>query len=119
MKRIFLITSILLVGSSNYAYAQVEPSPTPETPICISRAAAESCATNAAKAKAQESQIAALEQAGRDKDAIINDLKVELARMNGLLTGKQQANVQLNTMVQFLLTNGRKKCGPLNLICIQ
>lgn len=120
MKSSFLFAIIAVWASCQAVYSQNEPTTsTSEAKICISREAAESCAVNTEKAKAQESQIEALEQANRDKDRIINELKIEIARLTGQLTATQQQVVLSQTVIDFLLRNGRKKCGPLNLICLQ
>lgn len=84
--------------------------------ICISRDAAEACATNAAKVKALESQIATLEQALKDKDAVINDLKVEVARTSGRIESCEKNDASNRAIIEILIKNARpKRIGLINL----
>lgn len=96
----------------------VTPAQDADKPICISRQAAEACATNAAKVTALEAQIVTLEQALKDKDSIINDLKVEVALKTGQIISNEQTLAQNRAIIEVLLKNTRKKCMPFSIICL-
>lgn len=95
----------------------VTPAQDADKPICISRQAAETCATNAVKVTALEAQIVTLEQALKDKDSIINDLKVEVALKTGQIISNEQTLAQNRAIIEVLLKNTRKKCMPFVLLC--
>lgn len=107
MKKLTLIALFLLFAGTIAAQT--------DDTVTVSRAAAEACVVADKKAKALEIENAVLVQAAKDKDAIIENLKLELARTVGQLTGEQQQNVANRAIIEFLLKNGRvKKYGLIN-----
>lgn len=91
-------------------------SQTDDKPICISRQAAETCATNAEKVKALEAQIQTLEQALKDKDGIINGLKVEVALKTGQIISNEQTLAQNRAIIEAMLKLIRpKRIGLINI----
>lgn len=132
MKKLILVFALIVLGSCQYAYAQID-----EPKVCISQDAANKCAENARVVSAQEAEIAALKASVAERDKSIEELKAtnrqnvadlterlgktenKLAETTGELIGVKTALVDQRAIIQFLLTNGRKKCGPLNLICVQ
>ena len=89
---------------------------TDDKPICISRQAAETCATNAERIKALESQIATLEQALKDKDGIINGLKIEAARYSGRIESCEKNDASNRAIIEVLIKNARpKRIGLINI----
>lgn len=132
MKRLILTLAFIVLGSCQYAYAQSD-----EPKVCVSQAAANKCAENARVVSAQDAEIAALKASIAERDKSIAELKEtnrqniadltgrlnatenKLAVTTGELIGTKAALVDSRAIIQFMLTNGRKKCGPLNLICVQ
>lgn len=132
--RISLILFIaLLIGAiSAKAQCPVMPAGT----LCISQAAGNTAAAEHRELIATKEALAVRDAALLDKDKIIQDNKAEatksineLKTANADLLGKlgtatgqvigAQAEIVRNTaMIQFLLTNGRKKCG-VSIFCIQ
>jgi hypothetical protein len=109
--RFLAIIFVALLFAYNAA-AQTDP----DKPICISRDAAEACATNAVKVKALEAQIAALEQALKDKDAVINDLKVEVDRTSGRIESCEKNDASNRAIIEILIKNARpKRIGLINI----
>lgn len=99
-----------IAASSISAHAQTD-----DKPICISRQAAETCATNAERIKALEAQIQTLEQALKDKDGIINGLKTEVALKTGQIISNEQTLAQNRAIIEALLKMVRpKKFGIIN-----
>lgn len=132
MKRLILILAFAILGTCQYAYGQTE-----EPKVCISQDAANKCAENARTVSAQDVLIAELQNTIKTRDASIEELKatnrqnvadlteanrkteIKLAEVSGELIGTKAALVDSRAIIQFLLTNGRKKCGPLTFLCVQ
>lgn len=85
--------------------------------VCISPEAARKALQDSDTVKAQAAQIDVLKQAIDDTKQIVNDLKVELAKATGTLTGAQQSIVDLRSTVQVLSANckARNRIGLINL----
>jgi hypothetical protein len=120
------------------AAAQEAPCPPmPQGRLCISQEAGNEAAKNRRLVETQEQAIRDLEalirverettrqvretaaqnEATLKADAV--KLISDLANVTGKLTGAEATIQMQNATVQFLLTNGRKKCGVFTLICIQ
>lgn len=111
--RFLTIISVALMFAYNAAGQTPEPTP---GPICISREAAEKCATNAAKVDSQQAYIATLEQALKDKDKIIGDLKVEVARYSGRIESCEKNDASNRAIIEILIKNARpKRIGLINI----
>jgi hypothetical protein len=95
-----LVTLVLLIGQ---AQAQDEPK------ICISRDAAESCATNAAKVTALEAHILTLEQALKDERKIVQDLRVEVARYSGRIESCEKNDASNRAIITAMIPLLRRK----------
>jgi hypothetical protein len=132
MRKLIFLIAFIFCGACNYAYGQTDPQP-----VCISQQAANACATNARTIPALEAKIAILEAALVEKDKSIDELKetnrknvqdltkavhdgdVKLATATGQLIEKDGTIVRITAILDFVMKNGRNKCGPLTVICIQ
>lgn len=109
--RFIVILVIALWMSATFAQAQTD-----DKPICISRAAAESCATNAERVKALEAQILVLENALKDERKISEGLKVEVALKTGRIIALEQNDASNRAIIEILIKNARpKRIGLINL----
>lgn len=137
MKNILLFLIVFFVsGVLNISSQTPEPDAGSEK-VCISQAAANKCAENARVVSALEAKILVLETAIAEKDknvaeirdaakkneaelkAALTETQTKLATATGQLIGAESNIVRLTAIVDFMLKNGRKKCGPLTFICIQ
>ena len=100
--RFLAIVTVCLMFAYNAA-AQDEPK------ICISRQAAESCATNAEKAKALEAHILTLEQALKDERKIVQDLKVEVALRTGRIESCEKNDASNRAIITAMIPLLRRK----------
>lgn len=110
----------------------------PEPPkICISQAAANKCAENARVVPALEAKIAELEAGLLEKDKSIAEIREaarkneaelraalsktenELATKTGQLIGAEATITRFTAIIDFMLKNGRNKCGGFTVFCIQ
>jgi predicted nucleic acid-binding Zn-ribbon protein len=68
------------------------------------------------KAKALDAEVVTLKKAIDDTKDIITDLKVELAKATGTLTGSQQSMVDARATIQVLSANckARNRIGLIN-----
>jgi hypothetical protein len=84
--------------------------------VCITPEAARAALIAQDTVKAQENQILDLKKAILDEKSITLDVKIELAKTTGQLTGVQGENVTLRALVDVLIKNARpKKNGFINL----
>src|SRR5690606_10454861 len=124
----------IVLFSATLANAQV----TEDVPkVCISQAAANQCAANTRERDALLEQVKALQDVIASRDATIESLKetnrknveqlterltsteIKLAETAGEL---KEAKANINRVLfmnEFLLKNGRNKCGGLTIFCIQ
>ena len=100
--RFLAIVTVCLMFAYNAA-AQDEPK------ICISRQAAESCATNAEKVKALEAHILTLEQALKDERKIVQDLKVEVALRTGRIESCEKNDASNRAIITAMIPLLRRK----------
>lgn len=95
---------------------------TPQCPpdmVCISPQAARQALENADTVKAQAAEILTLREAVlKQKEATV-DVKIEYAKTLGELTGAQKELIALRAQLEFVMKNGRNKCGGLTLFCLQ
>lgn len=112
MKRLFgrppIFIILLLTGS---AIAQT----CPENLVCLSREAAIVAVENAEKVKALEAEGKAKDIALKDKDDVINKLKVEYAEAKGEISALKQNAVSDRAIIDILIKGQRKKCMPLSI----
>jgi hypothetical protein len=88
----------------------------PPDRVCITVEQARQALLDRDTVKAQESQILDLKKAILDEKSITLDVKIELAKTTGQLTGVQGENVTLRALVDVLIKNARpKKNGFINL----
>lgn len=106
--RFFFILALCLFLAYAANAQDATPSPTHET-VTISRRAAIECLACADENAALKKQIAVLEQALKDKDGIITDLKVELAKVVGEKTQIEADRVRWLSVIELLLKNSRRK----------
>lgn len=107
--RFLAIVSVCLLLAYSAA-AQTE-----DKPICISRSAAETCAVNASRVSALEAQIVQLQQALKDKDSIIEGLKVETARYSGRIESCEKNDASNRAIITAMIPMLRPKKIGINL----
>lgn len=131
MKKILFIL-VLLVGTTvNAQDAPAEPK------VCISQAAANQCAANTRERDALLEEVATLKEVVAARDKTIGDLKETNRKNVEDLTGRlhatenklsetagelKEARANINRVLmmnEFLLKNGRNKCGGITIFCIQ
>ncbi len=83
--------------------------------ICISRSAAETCATNAEKVKALEAHILVLEQALKDERKITEGLKVEVALKTGEIIALRQNDASNRAIIVAMIPMLRARRIGLNI----
>jgi hypothetical protein len=106
--RKLLCMSLMVCGFTLAAIGQTS-SGCPANFVCISPAAARQALEDGDVRKAQEIQILDLKKAILDEKSITLDVKIELAKTTGQLTGVQGENVTLRALVDMLVKNTRKK----------
>lgn len=120
--KICLPILLLLLVSVVPAVGQDTPPTTanscPPDKVCLDRDQAAKYLTIEDTLKATEKENLTLKQAVLDKSIEILNVKIDLARVMGEKTGSDQMVVRLQAQNEFLLKNGRKKCGVFS-ICIQ
>lgn len=107
--RFLAIITVCLLFAYNAA------SQTDDKPICISRSAAETCATNAEKVKALEAHILTLEQALKDERKINTDLRVEVARYSGRIESCEKNDASNRAIITAMIPMLRPKKVGINL----
>ena len=114
--RFLAIVTVCLMFAYNAAAQDVNPTNSGELkPICISRAAAETCATNAEKVKALEAHILTLEQALKDERKINTDLRVEVARYSGRIESCEKNDASNRAIITAMIPMLRQKKIGINL----
>lgn len=141
-KSFFVVTALILLMIA-FAVEETKcqtPVPTPKL-ICITQGDANQCAADHREAAALREEVTTLktqletERQGSKTDAAnyqksIEELKAQntkligdVGNLTGQITATQaeltNTRARLDQFMQFLLTNGRKKCGVLTLLCIQ
>lgn len=88
----------------------------PQGMVCISPDAARKALQDSDTVKAQTVEIGVLKKAIDDTKQIVNDLKVELAKQTGELTGSQQSMVDARAVITVLSANckARNRIGLIN-----
>ena len=111
-----LIVLIAVACLSGLSAGQSPVSQCPPGLVCISPDAARKALQDSDTVKAQAAQIDVLKQAIDDTKQIVNDLKVELAKQTGMLTGAQQSMVDARAVIQVLSANckARNRIGLIN-----
>lgn len=88
--------------------------PTPET-VTISREAAVKCLETGDKLAAVEAELKSKDQAIADMRALVNDMRVEIAKLTGEKTQLESTLVRYNAVIDLLLKSVRpKKIGLIN-----
>lgn len=119
------------------ACVAVNAQTTEEPKVCISQAAANQCAANTRERDALREEVKTLKEVISSRDKTIENLKetnrqnvadlterlnsteIKLAETAGELK-EAKANINRVLMMnEFLLKNGRNKCGGLTIFCIQ
>jgi len=132
--RLIFIIAFLLVLWPVAAFSQVPCPPMPVGTVCISQQAANAAASNARELAATKEKVAVLEDALKQKDASIQELKdtnaknvadlkdalnkteVQLATKTGELVGSEAEKTRLLAIIDVLLKSTRpKKVGLINL----
>jgi len=114
MRRIILCLAITFLFAVIGVNAQTVTCPVDM--VCITKTAAIKALQDSDKVIALEAENAVLRQAVADHKDIETNLKIELGKMSGELTGSQQMNVRQTAIIDVLLKNVRpKKIGLINL----
>lgn len=102
----------------------------PANRVCISREAAQKAVETAAERDALRIEVQALKDAINGREAIgdkpyikgykdiINECKVEFARVSGEYSGFKQGAVRVDAAFDTAIKNTRKKCSPLSILCL-
>jgi hypothetical protein len=116
MRRFFyIIFTALFLGFVLSLTAHAQAPQCPDGFVCITPAAARAALEAGDKAKALEAEGQAKDKAIADLKQINTDLKIDLAKTTGELTGEQSANVQNRAIIELLLKYARpKKFGVIN-----
>lgn len=109
MRKLFIISLIILCFS---IVANAQDAQCPSGMVCISPEAAKAAVVAHETVKAQAAEILTLREAVIKQKEITADVKIELAKAIGNLTGSQQEAVSQRAIIEFLLKNGRKRCAP-------
>lgn len=99
-------------GQTETAAGNVE---CPPALVCISREAAIKALQDSDRVKALEAEMVVKDQAIADLKKLLDDIRLELARTSGQLTGEQQTNVQNRAIIDLLLKSAKKKCMPFSI----
>lgn len=100
---------------AGFAAANAQVSECPTDKVCISKDAAVKMLQDADALIAVKLENTVLKTAIADQKDVITNLKIELAKMSGELTGSQQMNVRQTAIIDVLLKNVRpKKIGLIN-----
>lgn len=129
-----LLTIVFVLAAAAISFAQEAVYQCPPNLVCISQAAANKAAENARELAAQKEKAAVLENALREKDKSIEELKqtnasnvgdlkealrkteIELARLSGQLTARESEVVRQSAIITALLPMVRKKkIGIINI----
>lgn len=111
MKKLILLTFIFIGAVT----VNAQECPHSSGCVTISREAAVKMLADSDKVTALEAENAALKQAISDQKDVITNLRVELGKMSGELTGSQQMNVRQTAIIDVLLKSVRpKKIGLIN-----
>jgi hypothetical protein len=112
-----IIRYILFVAIAYFMLTLAASAQAPDCPagyVCITRQAAIESLQRDDHAKAVEAENMVLKQAVEDHKKIETDLKIELAKTVGTLTGSQQNEVANRAIIELLLKSIKKKCMPLS-----
>lgn len=102
----------------------------PADKVCISPEAARKAVETAAERDALRIEVQALKDAINGREAIadkpavkgykdiINECKVEFARVSGEYTGFKMGAVRVDAAFDTAIKNTRKKCSPLSILCL-
>lgn len=112
MHNLLLIVAVLLMAA---VAAAAQTNDCPADKVCITRDAAIKMLQDQDDLKAVKAENATLKQAIADHKDVEANLKVELGKAIGELTGSQQMNVRQTAIIDVLLKNVRpKKIGLIN-----
>jgi hypothetical protein len=111
MKLLFILIFVLTLTLS--AQAQVDE---PRN-ICLTQTEANKCSQAVDEVKALRAELETLKSANAAKDKVILDLSAELKMKTQEIIDLKSFLAEYRAMIQFLLTNGRKKIkvGLINL----
>lgn len=127
IKTLFIITFLLCVCAVNIS---AQDCPSPNGCVTITREAAQKAVETAAERDALKAEVQALKDAINGRDAIadkpyikgykdiINECKVEFARVSGEYSGFKQGRVAVDAAFDIAIKNTRKKCSPLSILCL-
>lgn len=97
MTRFLLVALFVLIGGYVSVFGQEAPK------VCISQESANRCADLAQNEQVQVQKIDLLEKAIRERDKIIEDLKIKLAMETQRATDSEANNLRLTAVMEGLL----------------
>jgi hypothetical protein len=113
--KIAIIVAALVFLAFFATHGHAQTAECPPDKVCISPDAAKKALQDSDAKAALEAENTVLRQSIDDLKKVITDLKVELARTTGQLTGEQAANIQNRAIIELLLKSVRpKKFGLIN-----
>lgn len=134
---ILMLICVLLAGFAFSISVKAQCPVMPAGTFCITQSEANTAAANARTVIAQDKEIAVLKAQLDEKDRSIKqaqdtakqneaDLKAQnlklvtdYATAQGQLIGANAEIVRQSATIDFLLKNGRNKCGPFTFVCVQ
>ena len=115
MMRTIRLASFMVVVLGAFALSVQGQTDCPPDKVCLTQAQAAKYLTLEDTVKAQQNEILALKQAVLDQKLVTMDVKIELARTVGELTGAKQALVRCDVDKDLLVKYGRvRKLGLIN-----
>jgi len=111
--KLFLATLILFAGAF-VASGQTDCTVTPQNCVLITREAAIKALNDSDRVKALEAEIKVKDEAYDAQKGLLNEMRIEFARVSGELTGIKQNAVQDRAIIAELLKNTKKKCLPFS-----
>lgn len=115
MKKIVLLIC-LVAGFALSATAQDCPSP--QGCVLITREAALKALQDSDTVKAQKAEIVVKDQAIVDLKKLLDDVRIEFARVSGENTALKQNAVSDRAIIEILVKNSRKRCAPFSILCL-
>lgn len=112
--RTFLCIALLFIA----AFA-VQAQQCPPDMVCTTPEAARKALQDSDMVTAQAAEILTLREAVVKQKEVTVDIKIEYAKTLGELVGAKGELISLRAQLEFVMKNGRNKCGGLTLFCIQ
>lgn len=109
----YIVTTLLIIAGLAAA-CMAQSAECPADKVCITRDAALKALADADTVVQQSKEIAVKDQAIADLKKLLEDLRIEFARVSGELTATKQNAVSDRAIIDLLLKSQKKKCLPLS-----